>query len=50
MWKFVERLVSQEGSVRNARDASTELCRRRVERAEVETFLAEHAPGVTRSA
>jgi hypothetical protein len=50
MWKLVEWLVSQERSVRNAREASTELCRRRVERVEVDTFLAEHAPRVTQSA
>jgi hypothetical protein len=50
MWKLVDWLISQERAVANAREASTELCRRRVERTEVELFLAEHSTRVTRSA
>ncbi len=36
------RLSSQERSVRNARGATTELSRARVEREAVELFLADH--------
>ena len=50
MWKLIEWLTSQERAVANAREASTELCRRRVERTEVELFLAERSARVTKSA
>ena len=39
---------SNERAVANARAAATELCRRRVERAEVELFLAAHAAAACR--
>ena len=42
--------LSNQAAVDNARAASTELSRRRVEREEVELFLAEHAEAVTKSA
>ena len=46
-WKL---LVSQEASIDNARTASTALSQRRVEREEVEMFLAAHVERVTKSA
>jgi hypothetical protein len=43
-------LVSQERALENARAASTELCRRSVERREVEIYLAERRERVTKTA
>jgi hypothetical protein len=41
---------SQGRALANARSAATELSRRRVEREEVELFLADRSEGVTRTA
>ena len=43
MWRMLRRLVSQDQAVANAREASTLLCRRRVEREEVALYLQQHA-------
>ncbi len=51
MWKPWDwAQSSNQVALSNARAASTELSRRRVERAEVELFLAEHIHHVTKSA
>ena len=42
--------LGQERAIANARAAATELSRRRVEREEVELYLADRLPRVTRSA
>jgi hypothetical protein len=42
--------LSNQVAVDNARAASTELSRRRVEREEVELFLADHLRHVTKTA
>jgi len=44
------RLVSQERALANARAAATELSRARVERDEVELYLAARTERVTRTA
>ena len=43
MTKVLHRLISQDRAIANARGAATQLSRRRVERLEVEQFLAEVA-------
>jgi hypothetical protein len=45
MIDIVRWLLSQEKAIANAREASTLLCRQRVEREEVALFLQEHAEG-----
>jgi hypothetical protein len=45
MRRFLQGLLSQEQAVANARVACTDLSRRRVEREEVELFLAQLAVG-----
>ena len=50
MRRLIGWLVSQERALENARDAATELCRRSVERREVEIYLAERRDRVTKSA
>jgi hypothetical protein len=37
--ELLRRLADQERALANARDASTELCRQRVEREELELYL-----------
>jgi hypothetical protein len=48
LWKQVSQWgrTSNQTAVANARAATVELSRRRVERQEVELFLAEHRPPV----
>ena len=47
MWKPWEwASASQAAALANARTASTELSRRRLEREDVEHFLAEFRPGI----
>jgi hypothetical protein len=48
--RFLEALMRPDRAVANARAAATELSRRRVERTEVELFLAERPQRITRSA
>jgi hypothetical protein len=48
--RFLEALMRPDRAVANARAATTELSRRRVECAEVELFLAERPQRVTKSA
>jgi hypothetical protein len=48
--RLVTRLVSQDRAVANARTAAVELCRRRVERREVEIYLEERSVKVSRTA
>jgi hypothetical protein len=49
--RFLEALLlGPERAVRNARAAATEMSRRLVERQEVEQYLAERRPRVTKSA
>jgi hypothetical protein len=48
--RFLEALMRPNRAVDNARQAATELSRRRVERTEVELFLAERGQRVTKSA
>ena len=50
MRRLIAWLVSQERAVENAREASTDLCRRSVERREVEIYLAERLERVTKTA
>ena len=51
MWKPWEwASASNAGALANARDGATELSRRRVERQDVELFLAAHAERVARLA
>ncbi len=50
MRRLMAWLVSQERALENARAASTELCRRSVERREVEIYLAERRERVTKTA
>ena len=50
MRRLIAWLVSQERAVENAREASTDLCRRSVERREVEIYLAERRERVTKTA
>jgi hypothetical protein len=51
MWKPWDwPQISNRVAVDNARTATTALSRRRVEREDVELFLAEHARDVTRTA
>lgn len=50
MLRFLEALMRPDRAVDNAREAATELSRRRVERTEVELFLAERRQRVTKSA
>ena len=47
---LLRALVGQERAIENARSACTALSRRRVEREEVELFLARHAGRTRRSA
>ena len=47
---LLTRLVGQERALTNARTAATELSRRRVEREEVDLFLAARSERVIRSA
>ncbi|HET6652592.1 MAG TPA: hypothetical protein VFH10_08120 [Nocardioides sp.] len=47
---LLARLAGQERALANARAASTELSRQRVEREEVELFLSARAERVTRTA
>ena len=47
---LLARLASQERALANARAAATELSRQRVEREEVELFLATRSDRVTRTA
>jgi len=47
---LLTRLVGQERALANARAAATELSQRRVEREEVELFLASHSESVMRTA
>jgi hypothetical protein len=49
--RFLETLLlGPDRAVANAREAATELARRRVEFHEVEQYLSEHRPRVTKSA
>jgi hypothetical protein len=48
--RFLEALMRSDRAVDNARQAATELSRRRVERSEVEHFLAERRQRGTKSA
>lgn len=50
MRALLERLTGQDHALANARAAATELSRRRVEREEVELFLAARSERVTRTA
>ena len=50
MRRLMAWLVSQERALENARAAATELCRRSVERREVEIYLAERRERVTKTA
>ena len=50
MRELLARLVGQDRALANARAAATELSRRRVEREEVELYLAARKERVTRSA
>ena len=47
---LLTRLAGQDRALANARTAATELSRRRVEREEVELYLAARAERVDRSA
>ena len=47
---FLRALLGQERAIANARAAATELSRQRVEREEVEMFLARRRRRVTRTA
>jgi hypothetical protein len=47
---LLARLGGQERALANARSAATELSRRRVEREEVDLFLAARSERVTRTA
>ncbi len=50
MRRLIAWLTSQERALENAREASTDLCRRSVERREVEIYLAERRERVTKTA
>ena len=50
MTGFLRTLLGQERAIANARAAATELSRLRVEREEVEIYLAARLARVTRSA
>ncbi len=43
MTKLLRRLIGQDGAIANARAATTRLAKARVERCEVEAFLAQVA-------
>jgi hypothetical protein len=49
MRRLLQALVGQERAIANARAACTSLSRRRVEREDVELFLAAHAARASRA-
>ena len=50
MTRWLRTVLGQERAIDNARAAATELARQRVEREEVEIYLARHGERVSRTA